>query len=168
MTTAAAEFIDRTLQLEGSEARAAADAARIGGRLRFYGASMGAVRGTVRDALRRHRELSHDDVTALAAELWSEPVFERRLAAIVLLQGQVRMLRASDFTRLEQFLRDGDVQELVEPLATEVVRPLLARLEGAEASRARRIVNRWSSDADADLRLAASLLLPDPGAPPAG
>lgn len=167
MTTAAGEFIDRTLQLEGSEARAGADAERIGGHLRFYGASMGAVRGTVRDALRRHRGLSHDEVTALAAELWSEPVFERRLAAIVLLQGQVGTLRAGDLTRLEQFFRDGRVRELVDPLATEVVRPLLARLEGGEASRVRRIVDRWSSDTDPNLRRAASLLSADPGAPPA-
>jgi hypothetical protein len=84
-----AEFIDRTLRAEGSGERASADAARIGGGLRFYGASVGAVRGTVRDARRRHPELTHDEVTALASELWAEPVYERRLAAIVLLQGQL-------------------------------------------------------------------------------
>lgn len=41
MVTSAAEFIDRTLQAEGSEERAAADAERVGGGLRFYGASVG-------------------------------------------------------------------------------------------------------------------------------
>ncbi|HEX6365240.1 MAG TPA: DNA alkylation repair protein, partial [Agromyces sp.] len=127
MTSPAAEFIVRTLQAEGSEERAEADADRIGGGLRFYGASVGAVRGTVRDAQRRHPTSTHDEVTALASELWSEPVYERRLAAIVLLQGHVTVLGGNDLTRVEQFLRDARVHELVEPLAIEVVRPLLAR-----------------------------------------
>ena len=91
--TSAAEFIDGTLRAEGSDARADADADRIGGGLRFYGASVGAVRGTVRDAHRRYPRMPHDEVTALASELWSEPVYERRLAAIVLLQRALPLLR---------------------------------------------------------------------------
>ena len=158
MASPAAEFIDRTLRFEGSEFRAEADAERIGGGLRFYGASVGAIRGTVRDAGRRHPGLTHDEVTALAAELWEDPVYERRLAAIVLLQGQVRMLRGNDLTRIEQFLRDARVGELVDPLAADVVRPLLDRLEGAEAERARRIIERWTTDPDPMLRRAAALL----------
>lgn len=146
METAAAAFIDRTLRAEGSEERASADAARIAGGLRFYGASVGAVRGAVRDARRRHPELSHDGVTALASELWAEPVYERRLAALVLLQGQVPTLLVSDFTRLEQLLRSAGARELVDPLVADVVRPLLERLEGADATRARRIVDRWASE----------------------
>lgn len=144
--TPAAAFIDRTLQAEGSDERASADAARIAAGLRFYGASVGAVRGAVRDARRRHPELSHDEVTALASELWAEPVYERRLAAVVLLQGQVATLLVSDFTRLEQLLRSAGARELVDPLVADVVRPLLERLEGADAARARRIVGRWASE----------------------
>ena len=158
VTTSPAEFIDRTLQAEGSEVRAVADADRIGGGLRFYGASVGAVRGTVRDAGRRHPEMMHDDVTALASELWSEPVYERRLAAIILLQGHVRVLRGNDLTRIEQFLRDARVPELVDPLAADVVQPLLERLDGAEATRARRIIERWATDVDPSLRRAGSLV----------
>lgn len=129
--------------MEASEERASADAERIGGGLRFYGASVGAVRGAVRDARRRHPELTHDEVTALASELWSVPVFERRLAAVVLLQGQVPTLLVSDFTRLERLLRSAGVRELNDPLMTDVALPLLDRLDGVEATRARRIVGRW-------------------------
>jgi hypothetical protein len=119
---------------------------------------VGAIRGTVRDALRRHRGLPHDDITALASELWAVPVFERRFAAIVLLQGQVDALTGNDLTRIEGFLRDARIPDLIEPLALDVVRPLLARLTGNGADRARRIVNRWAS-ADAEgLRAAAALL----------
>lgn len=156
--TTPAEFIDRTLQTEGSEERADADADRIGQGLRFYGASVGAVRGTVRDAGRRYPGMSHDEVTALASELWSEPVYERRLAAIVLLQRHLAVLRGNDLTRIEQFLRDAGVPELVDPLAGDVVRPLLERLEEPEATRARRIIDRWSEADDPNLRRAAGLL----------
>jgi hypothetical protein len=156
--TPAADFIDRTLQAEGSEVRAYADADRIGGGLGFYGASVGAVRGTVRDADRRYPGMSHDEVTALASELWSEPVYERRLAAIVLLQRALTLLRASDLTRVEQFLREARVPELVDPLAVDVVRPLLERLEEPDATRARRIIDRWSESDDSNLRHAAGLL----------
>lgn len=156
--TTAAEFIDRALQAEATELRAATDADRIGAGLRFYGASVGAVRGTVRDADRRYPRMSHDEVTALAAELWSEPVYDRRLAAIVLLQRHLAALRGSDLTRVEQFLRDARVPELVDPLAIDVVRPLLERLEEPEATRARRIIDRWSESEDRNLRRAAGLL----------
>ena len=156
--TSAAEFIDRTLQAEGSDARADAAADRIRGGLRFYGASVGAVRGTVRDAERRYPRMPHDEVTALASELWSEPVYERRLAAIVLLQRALPLLRGNDLTRVEQFLRDARVPDLIDPLAGDVVRPLLQRLEEPDATRARRIVHRWSESDDPNLRRAAGLL----------
>ena len=158
MTTPAAEFIDRTLRAEGSEWRGDADGARIGGGLRFYGASVGAIRGTVRDALRRHPGMTHDEVTALASELWSEPVYERRLAAIVLLQRHVALLRGSDLTRVERMLRNARVAELVDPLATDVVRPLLAGMDGPEATRASQIIARWAVEVDPNLRRAASML----------
>ncbi|MBW9109738.1 DNA alkylation repair protein [Microbacterium ureisolvens] len=153
-----AAFIDRTLRAEASEWRTWADGDASVGGLRVYGASVGAIRGTVRDALRRHRGLQHDEITALASELWAAPVFERRFAAIVLLQGQVDTLSASDLTRIEGFLRDGRIPALIEPLALDVVRPLLARLTGTEAERARRIVTRWAS-ADAEGLSAAAALL---------
>ena len=156
--TTPAEFIDRTLRAEGSEVRADGEADRIGEGLKFYGASVGAVRGTVRDADRRYPGMSHDEVTALATELWSEPVYERRLAAIVLLQRHLAVLRGSDLTRIEQFLRDARVAELVNPLASDVVRPLLDRLEESDATRARRVIDRWSEADDSNLRRAAGLL----------
>lgn len=158
MDSAAARFIDRTLRSEASEWRTWADGDASVGGLRVYGASVGAIRGTVRDALRRHRDLQHDDITALASELWAAPVFERRLAAVVLLQGQVALLTGNDLTRIEGFLRDARVPGLIEPLTLDVVRPLLDRLTGAEADRARRIVIRWSTSDAEGLRAAAALL----------
>lgn len=156
--TTPADLIDRILRAEGTEVRTGANADRTGMGLRFYGASVGAVRGAVRDGTRRYPGMSHDEVTALASELWSEPVYERRLAAIVLLQRHLAVLRGNDLTRIEQFLRDARVPELVDPLATDVVRPLLEQLEGTDATRARRIIDRWSEADEPNLRRAAGVL----------
>ncbi|WKK73304.1 DNA alkylation repair protein [Rathayibacter oskolensis] len=107
---------------------------------------MGAVRGTVRDALIKFPGLDHDEITALSSELWAPPVFEPRLAAVVLLQSRVPLLRASDLTRLEGFLRDSRVDALTDPLAHDVVRPLRARLDGQARSRAETVLDRWATE----------------------
>lgn len=155
--TDACDFVDAALQRESSWLRAEEAQARLGDRHQYYGASVGAVRGTIRDMLRRHRELAHDDVTALSTELWSVPVFERRLAAVVLLQSRVALLNNSDLTRIEGFVREAQLGELVEPLAADVVRPLIAGLEGQASARADVVLERWARDPDPWLRRAAGL-----------
>lgn len=156
--SAAGEFIDATLQRESSWERADADRARLGGDLSFYGASVGAVRGTIRDAGRRYPGLGHDDITALSTELWAVPVYERRLAAVVLLQSHVRMLRASDLTRIEGFLRNAQLPALIDPLTADVVRPLFDALTGPARGRAQIVLDRWAQDPSGELRRAAGLL----------
>ncbi|MFH5877719.1 DNA alkylation repair protein [Arthrobacter sp. NA-172] len=151
----AAEFIDEALRRESSWLRAEEAEARLGAGLRFYGSSIGAVRGTVRDALRRHSRLTHDEVTALSSELWEPPVFERRLAAIVLLQTNIQLLTNSDLTRLEGFVREGKLRELVDPLAVDVIGPLIAGLDGQAKTRAEGVLQRWVGGTDQWLRRAA-------------
>lgn len=152
----AADFIDAALQREASWERADALNALDDG-LRYYGASVGAVRGSVRDAGRKFRGMNREDVLFLGAELWAEPVFERRLAAVVLLQSQVALLRHSDLARLERYVRDGRRAALTDPLAVDVVGPLAARLTGPERSHADAVLDRWASSRDPWLRRAAVL-----------
>jgi hypothetical protein len=153
----AADFIDESLQYESTEERAEGYGHRLGNALEYYGASVGAVRGTVRNALRRYPGLQHDEVTALAGELWARPVFERRLAAVVLLQSTVRLLRSSDLTRVEGFLRAAPLRDLADPLAADVVGPLVLRLGGQDAVRARAVLERWAASDDPWLRRASVL-----------
>lgn len=155
--TEPAEFIDSRLQYEGDPYRADAERERLGSNLRFYGASVGAVRGTIRDSLVRYRGLGRDDITALATELWSEPVFERRFAAIVLLQSRVGMLDNRDLTRLEGFVRSARHPALVDPLAHDVIAPLVGQLSGARRAKADVALARWAGDTDVWVRRAASL-----------
>lgn len=153
----AGEFIDYTLQRESSWEKALGIRERVGPGLKVYGASVGAVRGTVRDALKRYKNLGHDDVTALSSELWAEPVFERRLAAVVLLQSKVALLDNTDLTRLEGFFRNAGTAELTGPLARDVVLPLIQRLDGQSRLRAERVLKRWAADPDPALNRAAAL-----------
>jgi len=164
--TDACDFVDDSLQRESSWLRAEEAQARLGDGLRYYGASVGAVRGTIRDMLRRHRDFGHDDITALSTELWSVPVFERRLGAVVLLQSRVALLNNSDLTRIEGFVREAQLGELVDPLAADVVRPLIAGLEGQARVRADVVLDRWARDPDPWLRRAARLSRADGTQPP--
>jgi hypothetical protein len=121
------------------------------------------VRGTVRDAGRKFRDLGHDEVTALSSQLWGQPgpgrkpVYERRLAAIVLLQSRVALLRHTDLTRIEGFIRSAHTGELVDPMIADVVVPLLDTLTGRDRQRAHAVIARWRQDPDGWLRRAASL-----------
>ena len=154
----AGDFVDAALQLEATGQRALAEEARIGTELRFYGASVGAVRGTIRDVGHRYPGLGHDEITTLSSELWAVPVFERRLAAIVLLQTHVRQLHNSDLTRLEGFLRDARTPALADPLITDVIGPLIESLDAPAMIRANVALLRWSADSNPWLSRAALLL----------
>jgi hypothetical protein len=151
----AADFIDAALQMEAAWTPPADDRTSSG--LDSYGASVGAVRGTVRNALRKFRGLSHDEVTALASELWSVPVYDRRLAAVVLLQSNVALLDNSDLTRIEGFLRDSRVRSLVDGLAIDVVGPLYERLDPIGRDRVSVTLDRWLTENSVWLRRAAVL-----------
>ncbi|MEE2523425.1 DNA alkylation repair protein [Pseudarthrobacter sp. J75] len=168
MVEQATEFINRTLENEGAWYRADDVEARLGGALASYGSSVGAVRGTVRDALNKFRDLDHDGVTMLASALWgrprpgSRPVFERRLAAVVLLQARVGLLLHTDLTRIEGFLRSAETPELAGPLVKDVVIPLLARLDGTRRHKADVVIGRWKQDPDPRLREAAARVSEQP------
>ena len=152
----AGEFIDRSLQNEGSWERASGARELDGSGLRFYGASMGAIRGTVRDAARKFPSLDHDEIAALSSELWAEPVYERRLAAIVLLQANVRNLKPNDLTRIEGFVRSAAGSEsLLGHLIDDVVLPLFARFESGDRLRTDAVLTRWAESDHPALRRAA-------------
>ena len=157
-TVEVAAFIDSALQYEASWQRAEQHAAAFGDALEYYGSSVGAVRGTLRDASRRYPGMTHDDVTALSSELWSVAVYERRLAAVVLLQSNVAILIASDLTRLEGFVRTAGVDDLVDRLGSDVIVPLLESLDARGLARAHTVIARWETEPSASLQRVARLL----------
>ncbi len=152
----AADFIDAGLQYEVSPYVWPSE--HPDG-LQRYGTSVGAIRGTVSNALRRYPGMSHDEVTRLSSELWTVPVFERRAAAIILLQGHVQLLVTNDLTRIEGFIRTAGSAELVEQLVTEILEPMTEQLDAAGRSKALVVFARWSREQDAVIRSAGERLV---------
>ncbi|MDQ1546733.1 MAG: hypothetical protein QOH69_1637 [Actinomycetota bacterium] len=144
----AGEFIDAALQYEVSPYSYPSD--ESDGLLR-YGTSIGAIRGTIRDALKRYSGMSHDDITALSSELWSAAVFERRQAAIILLQAHVEILVANDLTRIEGFIRSAGSHALVDQLVADVVRPMLTQMDASTLARVQTVLERWATEPSATL-----------------
>ncbi|MDQ0743518.1 hypothetical protein QFZ62_000826 [Clavibacter sp. B3I6] len=155
--TGDADFVATALEREGDGYRAEAERERLRSDLEFVGASVGAVRGTVRDLGRRHPGMTRDEAVALASELWRSRVYERRLAAVVLLQAHVHGLDNGDLTRIEGFVRDARLRALVDPLALDVIGPLVERLAGPSRAKADAALDRWAGEEDVWLRRAALL-----------
>jgi len=76
---------------------------------------------------------------------------------VVLLQTHVKLLTNSDLTRLEGFIREARVRDLVDPLAVDVVGPLVDGLDVPGRVRADSVLDRWVREPDAWLRRAALL-----------
>jgi hypothetical protein len=153
--TAAGDFIDAALQYEVSPYSYPIDEPDG---LQRYGTSIGAIRGTIRDALKRYPGMSRNEITALSSELWSAPVFERRQAAIILLQVHVDSLVANDLTRIEGFIRSAGSDALVDQLAEDVLGPMFARMDSATLSRVKPVLARWAADSEVLLKSVARRL----------
>jgi hypothetical protein len=142
------DFIDAALQYEVSPYVYPTDEPDG---LAHYGTSVGAIRGTIRDALKRYPRMSHDEITALSSELWSAAVLERRQAAIILLQTHADLLVANDLTRIEGFIRSAGSGALVDQLVADVVRPMLTQMDVGTLARVQTVLERWASDPSAPL-----------------
>ncbi len=136
----------------GSPQRAAAERSYLKSQLRHLGAPVPAVRRVVRNWEQRHPQIGHDDLFAIADALWVEPVHERRLAAIELLQAVPRRITVGDTPWLAEHLRDCRTWALVDPLAGLVVADLVARDASALTA-----LDEWVDDADFWMRRSAVL-----------
>jgi 3-methyladenine DNA glycosylase AlkD len=151
---AVAEAIDAELQAGSSTERAEKDKAYLKSDLRHYGTSVPATRAVAKAISRQHPELAHDQLVGLVHTLWSEPVHERRMACVELLDLFCDRLGPSDAVLLEQLLRESGTWALVDGLATSVVGGLVERHPALGA-----VLDRWSTDSDLWLRRSAMLAL---------
>lgn len=137
----------------GDPERAAGQQAYLKSDLQFVGVRVPDVRREVKAVLRGG--FTHDQVFAVADELWSRPVHEHRLAAIELLHQSPRLLGAHDLPWIEQHLRDCRTWALVDPLAGWVVGEIVVR----DPSAALPVLDRWVRDPDFWIRRSAMLAL---------
>lgn len=134
--------------------RAEKERAYLKSELTHYGTSVPATRATVRSALAGHDALDHDGLVATATALWAEPVHERRMAAVELLDMRSDLLTAADLDLIERLLREARTWALVDGLAASVVGAVVERDPAGAA-----VLDRWATDDDMWIRRSALLAL---------
>lgn len=146
--------IDAELRAAGTPQRAAQEQAYLKSTLRHYGVTVPAMRRIVRSAIHGAPDLAHDELVALAATLWAEPVHERRMAVVELLDLRSGLLGPADMGLLERLLRESRTWALVDGLAASVVGRVVERFPEVGA-----VLDRWAVDDDFWLRRSAMLAL---------
>jgi 3-methyladenine DNA glycosylase AlkD len=152
-----AAAMERALREAGTPQRAASERAYLKSTLEFTGTTVPVIRAQLRAWRRDRPALRREDLVAVVTALWSRPVFECRLAATLLLAGDERLLTAQDASLLERLLRESGTWALVDPLAIDVVGPLLVRYSSLTE-----MLDRWAVDGDFWLRRSALLALLKP------
>ena len=112
------------------------------------------MRQVVRTLKKEHAGLHRRDLVELVALLWSRPVFERRMMAVLLLEAFQPLLRPADMKLLERLIHESKTWALVDELAVAIVGPLVER-----SSALLRVLDRWAADEDFWLRRSAMLAL---------
>jgi 3-methyladenine DNA glycosylase AlkD len=121
------------------------------------------IRREVKEFARGHPELTRSELVEVVEALWSKPVHERCLAAVMVLAAYSERLGPADLPLLERLVRDSGTWALVDGLAADVVGRILVRYPAAAAE-----LDRWARDPDFWVRRAALLASLEPlgaGAP---
>jgi 3-methyladenine DNA glycosylase AlkD len=146
--------ITAEVRAAGSAERAAAEQNYLKSAMDFAGTTVPSVRAIVTAWRRAQPELIGTRVTALAAALWDGPVFECRLAAIILLTDRQALLTSTDARLIEEFLRTSGTWALVDGLAADVMGSLVERCPELLPT-----LDRWAADDDLWIRRSALLAL---------
>lgn len=137
----------------GTPERAVQEKRYLKSDLRFLGATVWQIRAEVKAAARAGPEMDQDRLLGLVDALWACTVFERRMAATVLLELRTDLLTVDDLPLIERLLRESRTWALVDGLAVDVVGAVLA----ADPDRTVTTLDRWSRDDDFWIRRSALL-----------
>jgi 3-methyladenine DNA glycosylase AlkD len=152
---AAAREVAEDLRAIGNPERAAAEQRYLKSDLAFYGVTVPQLRRVVTAAYRKQSSLGREAAVAWAAELWREPVHERRMAAVEVLRLAGRHLRADDLAVVEELIRDARTWALVDFLAGDIAGGIALRDPAGAWPR----IDRWAGDEDFWVRRSAILSL---------
>ena len=150
--SAFATALEERLRGVATPERAEAEKRYLKSDLRFMGATVGQIRTAVRE-LSAGRSLDHGGLMAVVEDLWSVPVHERRMAAVLLLDRNARMLDVHDLPLLERLVRESRTWALVDGLATDVI----GALAGLHPTTVTPHLDRWADDDDFWVRRASLL-----------
>jgi 3-methyladenine DNA glycosylase AlkD len=141
----------------GSPERAEGAKAYLKSDLEFAGVAVPDLRKLVGAWLKKHPELTREDLVRLVRELWRRRLHELRGVAIVLLQQRGSLLETEDVALLESMLRLSYTWAYVDAIAVHVMGPFVER-----QPELCRVLDRWAADDDFWIRRSAllALLLP--------
>jgi len=147
-----ADLLTDELRAVARPERAVQEKAYLKSDLEFLGASVWEIRRVVQ-AFSRGTELTHDTLVDLVEALWVEPLHERRMAAVALLELHPWLLGPGDLPLIERLLRESRTWALVDGLATDVVGAILA----ASPVKVTPVLDRWATDPDFWIRRSSLL-----------
>jgi 3-methyladenine DNA glycosylase AlkD len=139
-----AKAIEAKLRAIGTPERAVSEKAYLKSDLEFAGATVWQIRSVTKEAAGEGPTLGHDDLQALVEELWTKPMHERRMAAVMLLELHPRLLGMVDLALVERLVRESKTWALVDGLATDVV----GRIALKHPVEIGPILDRWAADPD--------------------
>ena len=147
-----ADRLEASLRAVGTAHRAEGEKAYLRSGLDFTGTLVSDTRAAVK-RIDVELGLDHDRLIGLVEALWSKPVFERRLAAIMFLQRHPRLVSVADLPILERLVRESRTWDLVDYLAVDVLGRILVADPAAISSE----MDRWASDDDFWIRRSSLL-----------
>jgi 3-methyladenine DNA glycosylase AlkD len=149
--------LESRLRAAGTPERAVSEKKYLKSDLTFLGAAVPKVRAITRDFRKANPRLTHEELAALVAELWSKPIHEFHAAAIELLWMYRKLLLPEDMTLIERMLRTSYTWAYVDALAGPLVGELVERYPELNKT-----LDRWASDKDFWVRRSALLALDRP------
>jgi 3-methyladenine DNA glycosylase AlkD len=152
-----AAAIEADLRAVGTPERVAAEKAYLKSDLAFLGTGVPAMRQVMRRFLVTQPALDRIALLALGEALWREPLHERRMAAVELLDARGNLLEAGDLALVERLIRGSKTWALVDTLAIRIAGRLVVRFPELSAT-----LDRWAADGDFWVRRSALLALLEP------
>jgi 3-methyladenine DNA glycosylase AlkD len=140
--TVIATRLEADLRAVATPERAVSEKAYLKSDLEFLGATVWQTRAVVK-ATARAASLDHDELLRVVEALWAAPIFERRMAAVMLLELHPRQLGAGDLPFIERLIRDSLTWALVDGLAGDVVATIRTVDPSVEST-----LDRWATDPD--------------------
>ena len=148
-----AELITDELRAVARPERAEQEKRYLKSGLAFLGASVWVIRRVVQAFAKGAAPLTHDRLLALVEALWAQPIHERRMAAVVLLELHPKLLSPADLPLVERLLRESRTWALVDGLAANVVGGILATWPADVTP----VLDRWATDRDFWIRRSSLL-----------
>ena len=148
-----ADLLEQELRAAGTPERAVHEKRYLKSELEFLGTSVWENRRVVQAFARGQQPLAHDELVALAEALWVTPIFDRRMAATLLLELHPKLLGPDDLPLVERFLRESLTWALVDGLAGDVVGGIVSR----SPEEVTPVLDRWSTDPDFWIRRSSLL-----------